>query len=189
MRKVLSIFLKNSLVLLAIFFLIFITAIYSQPSMGNLKNERELYFPPDSVTPDTSKHFYKETLIDSIIELGKTFLGLHYHYGGRTPAGFDCSGYVSYLFGKFGYSLPPSSSGMGYVGEVVPFKEARKGDLILFQGRSTRTKRIGHVALIIGVDSLGVTMMHSDYRGITIDRYPEMPYYRARFVEVRRVKL
>ncbi len=145
--------------------------------------------PTDSIRADSNRTFYKEEMIDSLILFGKQYLGLAYRYGGTTPAGFDCSGYVSYLFGHFGYRLPTSSSAMATVGEEVDYKDARKGDLILFKGRSTSSSRVGHVALIIGKDSLGVQMMHSCRRGVKIDRYPQMEYYRARFVGVRRVKL
>lgn len=143
----------------------------------------------DSVKKDSISHFYKEEMIDSLITLGKKFLGLKYKYGGRTPEGFDCSGYVSYLYGQFGYTLPTASPGMAHVGEAVEYKDARKGDLILFKGRNVSSSYVGHVALIIGVDSLGITMMHSCHRGVLIDRYPQMDYYRARYMGIRRVKL
>jgi cell wall-associated NlpC family hydrolase len=146
-------------------------------------------FPTDSIRADSSKAFIKEEMIDSLILFGKQYLGLAYRYGGTTPAGFDCSGYVSFLFGHFGYSLPTSSSAMATVGEEVDYADVRKGDILLFKGRSTSSPRVGHVAVVIAKDSLGVQMMHSCRRGVIIDRYPQMEYYRARFLGVRRVKL
>lgn len=143
----------------------------------------------DTSVLDTTPVFEKEEIIDSIIALGKTFMGLRYRYGGRTPAGFDCSGYVSYLFSQFGYKLPTSSSAMINVGDEIPYEESRKGDLILFKGRNAKSPAVGHVAIIIGVDTSGVEMLHSNHRGVTIDRYPQMDYYRPRFVGVRRVKM
>jgi cell wall-associated NlpC family hydrolase len=189
MYSALKTIIKDLLAVMAVGSAVLVSDIYSQPDAGLRHYERMTIKPGDTIGADTIGHFYKEQIIDSIIDIGKKYLGLHYRYGGRTPAGFDCSGYVSYLFGKFGYGLPSSSSGMAGVGEEIPLKEARKGDLILFNGRSIRPHSVGHVALIIGVDSLGVTMMHSNHRGVTIDRYPQMDYYRPRFVGVRRVQL
>jgi cell wall-associated NlpC family hydrolase len=181
--------LQGLLLITTVILSIFVTDIYSQPGARGFKNDQSLSAPSDTIRSDTSGYFYKEATIDSLIQFGKQFLGLAYHYGGTTPAGFDCSGYVSYLYRHFGYNLPSSSSGMAYVGSEVPYKDARKGDLILFKGRNSASTRVGHVALIINVDSLGVTMMHSCNRGVKIDRYPQMEYYRTRFVAVRRVKL
>jgi hypothetical protein len=178
---------RTALILLVVISGIFITDIFSQP--GNKFSSKIVpVIERDSIKTD-SGHFYKEDMIDSLILFGKQYLGLAYHYGGTTPAGFDCSGYVSYLFGHFGYKLPTSSSSMAFVGEEVPYKDARKGDLILFKGRNSSSTHVGHVALIIDVDSLGVTMMHSCHRGVKIDRYPQMEYYRTRYLGVRRVKL
>jgi murein DD-endopeptidase / murein LD-carboxypeptidase len=189
MHRTVETILKTLPVLLLILTSIVVSDIYSQPSARDQRNEVVLTPPNDSVKPDTIGHFPKEEIIDSIITIGKKYLGLHYRYGGRTPAGFDCSGYVSYLFSQFGYKLPASSPGMAYVGKEVPLKEARKGDLILFNGRSIKSHTVGHVAIIMSVDSSGVTMIHSNHRGVTIDRYPDMQYYRPRFVGVRRVNL
>jgi murein DD-endopeptidase / murein LD-carboxypeptidase len=144
----------------------------------------------DSIIRDSVKTLaHREFIIDSMITFGKKFLGLRYKYGGTTPQGFDCSGYVSYIFGKFGFKLPHSSSGMATIGEKVDLKQAQKGDFILFKGRSTKTNRVGHVALIIQADSGQITMMHSCQRGILIEKYNNSDYYRARYLMCRRYSL
>jgi cell wall-associated NlpC family hydrolase len=189
MNKTLNYILKDLFVLLAVFLVILATDLYSQPDARSLNFEPVKDHPSDTITNDSVSHFEKEEIIDSILSIGKKYLGLHYRYGGRTPAGFDCSGYVSYLYGKFGYKLPAASTGMAGVGEKVELKDARKGDLILFKGRNVKSQIVGHVALIMNVDSNGVTMIHSNHRGVTIDHYPQMDYYRTRFMGIRRVKL
>jgi cell wall-associated NlpC family hydrolase len=144
----------------------------------------------DSIARDSVKTVAcREFIIDSVITFGKKFLGLHYKSGGATPQGFDCSGYVSYLFHKYGYILPHSSSGMSTVGEKIDIKQAKPGDLICFKGRSTKTNRVGHVALIIQADSGQITMMHSCHRGVMIEKYNSSAYYKARFMMCRRVSL
>lgn len=187
MRHFKRIFGQGLLIPVTILVLVFASDLFSQPG-PSAGMRAGVMVGSDSIRHDTT-HFYKEEMIDSMIALGKKYLGLKYKYGGRTPAGFDCSGYVSYLYGQFGYTLPTSSSAMVNVGEPVEYKDARKGDILLFKGRSTSASYVGHVALVIDKDSLGLKMMHSCHRGVLIDRYPQMDYYRVRFMGVRRVKL
>ena len=62
-------------------------------------------------------------------------------YGGTTPAGFDCSGFTSYVFAQVGISLPRTSSAQRGAGTVVPRSEARAGDLIWSPG---------HISIYLG---------------------------------------
>jgi murein DD-endopeptidase / murein LD-carboxypeptidase len=175
------------LYVMIIFIAVLIPDIHSQTS----------YYPKftfpvknDSIVKDSVKTtVHREFVIDSVITFGKKFLGLKYKYGGTTPLGFDCSGYVSYLFHKYGYILPHSSSGMATVGQKIDIKQAQAGDLICFKGRSTKTNRVGHVALIIQADSGQITMMHSCQRGVLIEKYNNSDYYKRRFLMCRRVSL
>jgi hypothetical protein len=186
---------------IAIFAFVFLSSllrnnIYSQPgyfvkdkSSISIPSDTIKKFANDSIAVDSSKLDFKEALVDSIINLGKNYLGKPYRYHISNTRRFDCSGYVSYIFSKFGYSLPPSSAGMAYVGEKISIDKARKGDLILFKGRSTKSTRVGHVALIIDIDDKGIVMMHSSQRGILIEHYGNLDYYKRRYVMCRRLKL
>lgn len=78
---------------------------------------------------------------ESIVAIAKRYVGTPYVYGGTTPAGFDCSGFTSYVFGKVGISLSHSSSGQRSSGTVVSASNARAGDIIWSPG---------HVAIYIG---------------------------------------
>jgi murein DD-endopeptidase / murein LD-carboxypeptidase len=176
------------LTVMIIFIGILIPDIHSQTSFSP-----KISFPVqnDSIARDSVKVLAKrEFVIDSVITFGKKFLGLRYKSGGSTPSGFDCSGYVSYIFKKFGYTLPHSSSAMSTIGEKIDIKKAKPGDLICFKGRSTKSNRVGHVALIIHADSGQITMIHSCcQRGVYIEKYNNSPYYTRRFVMCRRVNL
>ena len=150
------------------------------------------YFPEknDSIARDSVKTVaHREFVIDSVITFGKKFLGLRYKYGGTTEKGFDCSGYVSYIFGKYGFKLPHSSSGIADIGEKIDLMHAQRGDFILFKGRSAKTNRVGHVALIIKADSGQITMMHSCQRGVMIEKYNNSDYYKRRYLMCRRFNM
>lgn len=159
-------------------------------------NDFETKIKSDIVPPDTGKVFtynsdsLRTLKIDSVISYGKKFLGLHYKYSGYNEQGFDCSGYVSYIYGKFGCKLPHSSAAMATLGEKVDLKDARKGDLIYFKGRSTKGTRVGHVALIVEADSGQIKMMHSACQsGVVIEKYNHNDYYTRRFLMIKRIKL
>lgn len=125
---------------------------------------------------------------DSLITIGKTYLGLPYRSTSRSPWPLDCSGYVSMLYGNFGVSLPRSSGAMAQVTQTISMADAKPGDLIFFKGRDTRKNRVGHVALIVEVSEKSIKMMHSTvHSGIIIENYPDPYYYTKRFVKVGRV--
>ncbi|HOY31358.1 MAG TPA: C40 family peptidase [Bacteroidales bacterium] len=170
------------------FMAVLIPSIHSQPGADYQTNDSVFAVKKDTVPADSVKPTdYNEALIDSVIDFGKQFLGLKYKYHGQSPQGFDCSGYVSYIFGKFGYSFPHSSSAMSTLGQKVDLKEARKGDFIFFKGRSSKSSGVGHVALIIEADSGQVTMMHSTcMSGVIIEKYNTSPYYTSRYVGCKR---
>lgn len=182
--------IKVEYILLSVMILFIAVLIPDIHSQTHFVPKYQLPEKNDSIIRDSVKTVaHRQFVVDSVITFGKKFLGLHYKYGGTTPQGFDCSGYVSYLFHKFGYSLPHSSSGMSTIGQKVDIKLAQAGDLICFKGRSTKTNRVGHVALIIKADSGQITMMHSCHRGVTIEKYNNSDYYKKRFLMCRRVNL
>ena len=79
----------------------------------------------------------------SVVEYAKTFIGVPYVYGGSTPSGFDCSGFVKYVFAHFGVNLPRTSYSQMNVGTPVTREELLPGDLVVFRGG-------GHVGIYCG---------------------------------------
>ena len=123
--------------------------------------------------------------IDSIIAFSKTKLGCKYKYAGSGPDVFDCSGFVMFVYGHFGVELPHGSSSQYLLGRKVKRQDIRPGDLLFF----TRSKEIGHAAMVTNVDSMGrVTFIHaSTYRtGVKYDRL-ESEHYANTFVGARRI--
>ena len=77
---------------------------------------------------------YSTVDLGSVYSVASGYQGVPYVYGGATPAGFDCSGFVMYVYAQFGISLPHSSTGQGAAGTRIPVSEAQPGDLVIMDG-------------------------------------------------------
>lgn len=73
---------------------------------------------------------------------------IYYRWGGASPSGFDCSGYVWYLYRRVGISIPRTSYGQWHSGERVSVGSLRPGDVLLFQGGGSGP-RPGHAGLFV----------------------------------------
>ncbi len=111
----------------------------------------------------------------------KQFFGVRYRWGGQTPEGFDCSGFVKFMYERvFGTALPRTSIQMASIGTKVERSELRPGDLVFFRMRGNR---INHVGIFVGNE----TFIHSSLsRGVTEDRL-ENRYFEKRFAGAVRV--
>ena len=103
------------------------------------------------------------------------YFGTRYRFGGQTAKGFDCSGFVRFMYDKaFNMHLPRSSREMSAIGNKVEKNELQPGDLVFFQ---THGHQINHVGIFIGND----TFIHSSLsKGITEDRLKQS-YFDKRF--------
>jgi len=126
-------------------------------------------------------------IVDSVIHYGKSLIGLTYKYGGSSISGFDCSGFLKHIFDKYGLTLPHDSREYVHCGDTVSLNEIKKGDVLLFKGSNIKSKRIGHVALVIEVNENEILMLHSCRRGVVIDNYLDSDFYMKRFLGVRRL--
>ncbi|WP_456786642.1 C40 family peptidase [Cellulomonas sp. P5_C5] len=71
---------------------------------------------------------------NAVLEIAARYVGTPYVSGGSSPDGFDCSGFVSYVYGQLGISLPRTSSGIKAAGTVISRADAQPGDLIWSPG-------------------------------------------------------
>ena len=142
----------------------------------------------DFLSMDTRVTQGNEKHVDNIITYAKNFLGTPYHYGGTSPSGFDCSGFIYYVMGNFGMSLTRSSYGLAEFGENVMLSEVRAGDLMFFTGRNSNARNVGHVALVIDHNEQGIKFIHaSTSRGVVIDNFNTSKYYIPRFLKAKRL--
>jgi cell wall-associated NlpC family hydrolase len=114
-----------------------------------------------------------------IIMEAKKLIGTPYKFGGTTPKGFDCSGFVYYTHKKIGKTLPRSSSLMYQRGQSVHKSNLRPGDLVFF---STYKKGASHVAIYIGNNLI----IHATSEGVKIDSL-NSSYWRSKFIGARRI--
>ena len=126
--------------------------------------------------------------IDAMIKYAKTFLGTPYKYSGTTPSGFDCSGFINYVMGDFGFELTRTSYGLAELGQTVKLSELRPGDLMFFKGRNVSSTSVGHVAMVVEVSDREIRMIHaSTSKGVTIDNFKTSSYYVPRFLKAKRL--
>jgi cell wall-associated NlpC family hydrolase len=126
--------------------------------------------------------------VDAIISYAKNFLGTPYKWAGATPSGFDCSGFISYIFGNFGFSLVRTAGGIAEFGETVRLADIQPGDLMFFKGRDASSSRVGHVAMVVEVAPGAIKFIHaSSSRGIVIDNFTTSKYYIPRFIKAKRL--
>lgn len=125
---------------------------------------------------------------DDIIEYGKKFLYKPYSYSGKGPHSFDCSGFTSFVFKEFGYSLNQSSSGQSQQGKAIKQKDdLQVGDLVFFEGRS-HDGRVGHVGIVSELRKNGrFKFLHASTQHGVIFSSSEEPYYKARYLHGSRI--
>lgn len=70
----------------------------------------------------------------SIVATAMSYQGAPYVWGGNTPSGWDCSGFVKWVFAQHGISLPRTSDAMLGSGQQLPYSEAQPGDLLIWPG-------------------------------------------------------
>ena len=124
---------------------------------------------------------------DAIIKYAKQFMGVPYVWGGMSPSGFDCSGFINYVFKGFGFSLTRTSYGLAELGTTVTLKNLRPGDLMFFKARNMNTTRVGHVALVVDTTDGVIQFIHAARTGIRIDTFNNSSYYVPRYIKSKRM--
>jgi cell wall-associated NlpC family hydrolase len=118
---------------------------------------------------------------DRLVTRAMKYLGTPYRYGGTSPGGFDCSGFVYYLYGAvFGQSIPRMPHDMAREGTPVGRSDLRRGDLVFFGYRGTFT----HVGIYAGNGQF----VHATHRGSPLQVSAlDGDYYRDRYTTAVRL--
>ncbi len=123
---------------------------------------------------------------DEIINFAKTFLGVPYVYGGASPAGFDCSGFIQYVFKEYGFSVARTAGAQSLFGMDVTLDELQPGDLLYFKGRNVNSTSIGHVGMVTAVVNGKVEFIHAAGKSVKMETLNKNSYYVPRFIKARR---
>ncbi|HBV97453.1 MAG: glycoside hydrolase [Peptococcaceae bacterium BICA1-7] len=116
---------------------------------------------------------------DTIISYAKKYIGVPYRGGGQTPRGFDCSGYVQYVFKNFGINMPRTAAEQYSAGRKVSRQEAEPGDIIAFR----TGKYISHSGIYLGG---GKFISSTSSRGVIITSIQD-PYWSDHFLGFSRI--
>jgi len=117
----------------------------------------------------------------NLVRTAYAFRGARYRTGGVSAGGFDCSGFVKYLYAKQGVDLPHSSRAQYNYGKHVAKTDLKPGDLLFFSG--TYRHGISHVGIYIGDGKFIHASTHST--GVRVDEL-NSAYYRRRYTGARR---
>ena len=141
-----------------------------------------LFLAVGRATASTARHArtsHATTVGVRAVGFARSLLGVRYVWGGASPrSGFDCSGFVRYVYGHFGVRLAHSSFAQFTSGFRVNRGALKPGDLVFFHG-------LGHVGIYIGNDEF--VHASSRKRGVRVDSL-NTPYYNKRFVKAVRLK-
>ncbi len=128
--------------------------------------------------PEDEEEISDSSTAGKIIAYAKKYVGVKYVYGGKSPSGFDCSGFVGYVYKNFGIKLNSSAASMYSNGTKVSKSALKAGDLLFFDASARKASGvIDHVGIYMGgglfihaSSSNGKVMVQSlsEYRGTYI---------------------
>lgn len=122
-----------------------------------------------------------------LVNYALQYRGTPYLFASSDPQqGFDCSGYINYVFNNYNFDVPRSSKDFEFFGRTVTINEAREGDLVLFTGTDENDPTIGHMGILINSKGMQSDFVHSSSgraNGVTVSSLKQ-PGYAKRFVKV-----
>ena len=132
---------------------------------------------------DASAAPASSSLGQQVVDYAKQFLGKPYVYGASGPNSFDCSGFTTYVYKHFGYTLNRTATGQLSNGTAVSKSELRPGDLVFF--KSGGSKPVSHVGIYVGNGQF----IHASTNGVGEVRYDSLnsTHYNNAYVYARRI--
>jgi cell wall-associated NlpC family hydrolase len=111
-----------------------------------------------------------------VVGIAMQYLGTPYVYGGSSPSGFDCSGFIMYVYAKIGVSLPHNAAAQYGYGTPVSYDQLQPGDLVFFNG-------LGHAGIYVG----GGSFIHAPHTGDVVKISSMSGWYSSTYVGARRL--
>ena len=118
-------------------------------------------------------------LYSKVLEMGHSLKGIPYVFGGNTVAGFDCSGYINYVFSKSGMKITRKSSADYFMNDSTEVTNPLPGDLVFF--KNTYMAGISHMGIYIGNNEF----LHAGSKGVEVSKLT-YTYWKERFVAFKR---
>lgn len=121
-----------------------------------------------------------------VVDAARDKTGSPYKFGGKTAAGYDCSGLVFVSFEEIGMKLPRTSAEQATVGKEVALENVRPGDLVFFATKKGESK-ITHVGIVTEIKEKEIVLfIHAANSGVQEDNLYSK-YYQKTFIMARRV--
>jgi cell wall-associated NlpC family hydrolase len=138
--------------------------------------------------PDSASFKNKLGIRTDLIDFAKTLKGIRYKYASSDPKkGFDCSGFVMYVFNHFQIAVPRSSIGFTKIGSTIDLPLAQPGDIILFTGANSKVRRVGHVGIITQGGENPMFIHASSGKKYSVTETTFNKHYKQRFIKVVRL--
>lgn len=134
--------------------------------------------PTKPVTPTPAKPPVDAAQADKVVAIAKSMLGVPYVWGGSTPAGFDCSGFIHYVYQQAGIPIARTNS-KGMDARSYYIDAPQVGDLVFFA--NTYTSGISHLGIYIGNNQF----IHAGSKGITVTSLNDS-YWKKHFDSYKR---
>ncbi|MFQ3548091.1 MAG: C40 family peptidase [Termitinemataceae bacterium] len=136
-----------------------------------------LFFLPLQIYPESAN-----SLRNSLVATAQKYLGVPYAYGASSPAAFDCSGFVSYVYKEaVGITLPRSSVLLWQLGTSIPVHSVQPGDILVFD---TRGGKPSHVALVLDTKRVIHAVSQGPRTGVIISAINDS-YFGPRIIGAR----
>jgi lipoprotein Spr len=125
-----------------------------------------------------------------LVTFARSLTGVPYKYASVDPTeGFDCSGFITYVFNHFGIAVPRTSEAFTYMHRQIDLKDAQTGDLVLFTGTDSTIRVVGHMGIILKEPGQSLRFIHSTsgHNNLGVTETEMNSYYQGRYVKTVRV--